>query len=161
MQVRFPERTGQTLGQPEEEHDPAVHGRCPCNQEKFLLWDLMLNGEALIVASQSCCSQRGLLLWRTQTCYSKKDLLLWRSQRNVMGYVDSGMGAGHVQVYSRLRCVERVGAVTNVLSAVKHSVGQTSQEVSGGKVTCYWSHSETRPLWKKRDMHDILLLSKR
>lgn len=58
-----------------------------------------------------------------------------------------GAGVLMVQVHSRFRCVERVGAVTNILSAVKHSVGQTSQEVSGRQVTCDWSNCETRSPW--------------
>lgn len=50
----------------------------------------------------------------------------------------SQMAAGpRAEVDSRLRCVERVGAVPNVLSAVKHAVGQTRQEVSGRQVTGY------------------------
>lgn len=43
---------------------------------------------------------------------------------------------------SRLRRVEWVGAVTNVLGAVEDPVGQTSQEVSGGEITCDRPHRE-------------------
>ena len=49
--------------------------------------------------------------------------------------------------YSRLGRVERVGAVTDVLGAVKHPVGQTGQEVSGGQVARHRPDREPGPLW--------------
>lgn len=51
-------------------------------------------------------------------------------------------------MYSRLRCVQWVCAVANVLSAVKHTERQTCQEVSGRQVSCHGTHSEARALWK-------------
>lgn len=51
-------------------------------------------------------------------------------------------------MYSRLRCVQWVCAVANVLSAVKHTERQTCQEVSGRQVSCHGTHSEAGALWK-------------
>lgn len=50
-------------------------------------------------------------------------------------------------MYSRLRCVQWVCAVANVLSAVKHTERQTCQEVSGRQVSCHGTHSEAGALW--------------
>ena len=44
----------------------------------------------------------------------------------------------------RLRRVERVGGVSDVLSAVEHSEGQAGQEVSRGQVPGNWPHLEAR-----------------
>ena len=46
----------------------------------------------------------------------------------------------------RFRCVERIHTVADILGAVKHSIGQTCQEISGREVAGYWTHSEARPL---------------
>ena len=46
--------------------------------------------------------------------------------------------------YSRLRGVEGVRAVADVLSAVEHSVGQSRQEVPRAQVSGHWPHREAR-----------------
>lgn len=72
------------------------------------------------------------------------DKFVRHSQAGLQVY--GGGGSAQVQVYSRLRCVEGVGAVPNILSAVKDSVGQTSQEVSGRQITGDGSDREPGPL---------------
>lgn len=45
-------------------------------------------------------------------------------------------------MYLRLRSVEWVGAVPDVLRAVEHPEGQACQEVSGGEVACHGPDGE-------------------
>ena len=40
----------------------------------------------------------------------------------------------------RLRGVERVGAMPDVLGAVEHPKSQAAEEVPGAEVTCYWAN---------------------
>lgn len=89
-------------------------------------------------------------MWTCWVCTSEWHWARWSNHQpsnSTARRSEVGGSWGQRRGYSRLRSVERVGAVADILSAVKHSVGQTSQEVSGGQVTCHWSNSEARALW--------------
>lgn len=54
-------------------------------------------------------------------------------------------------VYSRFRCVHRLGAVSYVLGWVKHSESETGQEVTRGEETCHRTQTEPGACWENHE----------
>ena len=53
----------------------------------------------------------------------------------------------HAISVSRFWCVQWFGAMTDVLSGMKHSEGQTSQEVTRGQKASNWSKAKTSTIY--------------